>query len=159
MRHTISLGLFLTALWLVLSGYFDNVLLLSFGAASVIFVLYIAHRMDVVDHEGAPVHLTVRIFAYWPWLFWEIVKANWDVTKRVLSPSLDISPTLFVVKTSQETEIGQVLYANSITLTPGTVSIDLADDEILVHALSLPAAKDLEAGGMDAKVSQTEVHP
>ncbi len=149
----------MSGLWLVLSGYFDNGLLLTFGALSVLFVVYLAHRMDVVDHEGAPVHLTFRILLYWPWLFWEIVKANWDVTKRVLSPSLDISPTLFVVKTSQETEIGQVLYANSITLTPGTVSIDLMDDEILVHALSLPAAKDLEEGGMDAKVTQTEVHP
>jgi len=157
-RHIISLGLFLSALWLVLSGYFDNGLLLTFGALSVAFTVYLAHRMDVIDHEGAPVHLTTRIGFYWLWLFWEIVKANWDVTKRVLSPSLDISPTLFAVKTSQKTEIGQVLYANSITLTPGTVSIDVMDDEILVHALSLPAAKDLEEGGMDKKATGAEGH-
>lgn len=155
MAHLISLALFLTGLWLLLSGHYTG-LLLSFGAASVLLVVSIARRMDIADHEGVPLQMGPRILFYWPWLLVEIIKANIDVTKRVLNPSLPISPTLFTLKTSQKTDIGQVLYANSITLTPGTVAVDIMNDEILVHGLSLDAAEDLMAGGMDAKVTAAE---
>jgi multicomponent Na+:H+ antiporter subunit E len=116
----------------------------------------IAWRMDVVDHEGHPIHITPRIFGYWLWLGREIVKWNIDVALHVLSPRLRISPTLVRLKASQQTELCQAIYANSITLTPGTVTIDLKDGSLLVHALSEEAAIDLLQGEMDARVVRVE---
>ena len=95
MARTWSLGIVLFATWMLLSGEFSlrHGLVLGLGVASVILVVLIAVRMDVVDHEGHPVHLTLRFVGYWFWLLVEIVKASLDVTKRIWSPSLPISPT------------------------------------------------------------------
>ncbi|MEN8198303.1 MAG: Na+/H+ antiporter subunit E, partial [Pseudomonadota bacterium] len=90
------------------------------------------------------------------WLGWEVVKSNIDVTKRIVSPGLPISPTVVTVKTSQATELGQVTYANSITLTPGTISLRVDRDSIDVHAVSRDAAAALEQGEMDRRVTGTE---
>ena len=82
MLHALSLGLVLFCLWLLLSGFFVT-LLLSLGVVSVAFVVWIAHRMDVIDHEGHPTHLTIRALLYWPWLIVEIIKANIDVAGAI----------------------------------------------------------------------------
>jgi len=153
--HTASLALALAAVWLLLSGHFEP-LLLGMGLASIAAVVFIARRMDVIDHEGQPVHLGWRLVAYWPWLAWEIIKANWDVAKRILDPKLPISPTMTRVKATQKTELGQVIFANSITLTPGTVSVRLLPGEIIIHALSEDGAADLGSGRMDRKVTGVE---
>jgi len=137
---------------MLLSGHTEP-LVVSFGVVSCSLVVCITVRMDVVDQEGHPIHLTWGALGYWPWLMWEIVKANWDVVRCVLSPKLPISPTMIRVKASQKSDLGQVIYANSITLTPGTISVDVADGEILVHALSREGAKALETGEMDRRVS------
>ena len=122
MLHVISLGLVLFGVWLLLSGFFE-MLLIAFGVGSCLLVLFIARRMDVIDREGHPIHLGWRAVLYWVWLGWEIVKANIDVARRVIDPKLPIHPVLIRLKTSQKSELGQVIYANSITLTPGTVTI------------------------------------
>jgi multicomponent Na+:H+ antiporter subunit E len=155
--HALSLGLALYGLWLLLSGYFVA-LLLSLGAGSVIAVVWIAHRMDVIDHEGHPIHLTGRAFLYWPWLIVEIVKSNIDVAKVILSAKMPINPTVIEVKATQETELGQVIYANSITLTPGTVTIAIDRDIMSVHALTRDAAQGLQTGDMDRRVTAMEAH-
>ncbi len=155
MIHALSLGAVLIGLWLLLSGHY-TFFLLSLGAASVVLVLAIAMRMDVVDHEGHPVHLTFTALLYWPWLGWQIVKANIDVARRILAPGLPISPTVVKVKASQKSEVGKVMYANSITLTPGTISMRLEGDEIEVHALTREAAEELRQGEMDRRVSAVE---
>jgi multicomponent Na+:H+ antiporter subunit E len=84
------------------------------------------------------------------------VKANIDVARRVLSPSLPISPKLFTTPASQKTDLGQAIYANSITLTPGTVSVDLDPGEITVHAISREGADDVSGGEMDRRVTEVE---
>ncbi len=150
MRRAISLWLVLFATWLLLSGHFEP-LLLGFGVLSCAAVVAIMHRMDVLDHETHPVHLTPHVFLYWLWLGWEIVKANWDVLRRVLHPRLPVSPTLVRVKASQPSELGQMIYANSITLTPGTISVDVGGGEILVHSLTREGADSLEEGEMDRR--------
>ncbi len=155
MARAFLLTVILSLLWIGMSGHFDT-LLLSFGAASVLSVVFIALRKNIVDIEGAPYEIGLSILIYWPWLFVEIIKANIDVTKKVLAPSLPISPTLFTLKASQHSDLGKVLYANSITLTPGTVTVAIEGDEFLVHALSEGGAEDLEEGTMDRKVSATE---
>jgi len=153
--HALSLGLTLFVTWLLLSGYFVP-LLVSFGVLSVALVVFIAHRMDVVDHESHPVHLTFVLPGYWLWLLKEIVLANIDVVKRVAAISPDISPTLVRVKATQKSDLGKVIYANSITLTPGTVTLDMDGDELIVHALSKEGAAALATGDMDRRVTALE---
>ena len=157
MLHVLSLGLVLYGLWMLLSGYFQP-LLLGLGAGSVLAVLWIAHRMDVIDHEGHPIHLTGRAFLYWPWLIVEIVKSNIDVAKVILSRKMPIHPSVIEIKATQETELGQVILANSITLTPGTVTIAIDRDIMSVHALTREAAEGLQTGDMDRRVTAMEAH-
>lgn len=151
--HSLSLGAVLFAVWLLLSGHY-TLFITSLGVASSALVVAITLRMEVADHEGHPIHLTWRAITYLPWLMIEIIKANIDVAKQVLSPSLSITPTLIRVKASQTSDLGQVIYANSITLTPGTISVDVANGEILVHALSRAGAKSLLDGEMDRRVTR-----
>lgn len=155
MVHAISLALVLFALWLLLSSHYVP-LLIGLGALSVLLVVTIALRMNVVDREGHPIHLSPKALLYWPWLAWEIVKSNVDVARRILSPTLPISPTVIRLKASQKSELGKVIYANSITLTPGTVSIDIDGDKIEVHALTREAAQALRTGDMDRRVTRFE---
>ncbi len=156
--HAVSLGVTLFIVWLLLSGFFQA-LLITLGVASCLVIVYIALRMDVVDHEAHPIHLTMRIAGYWAWLFKEIWLSGIDVTKRVLLPGSPISPTLVQLKLTQKSELGQVVYANSITLTPGTFTIRVFDGQILVHALSQEGADGLAEGEMDRRVTAVEGHP
>ena len=135
MRFTLILIVALGATWLTLSGYLHNSMLLSLGVISIVLTVWIAKRMRILDGETAPYYTTPQTLAYFGWLFLEIIKANIAVVKAVLSPDLVVSPTLTRIPTPQKTDIGKVMFANSITLTPGTVSVDIQDDHILVHAL------------------------
>jgi multicomponent Na+:H+ antiporter subunit E len=127
------------------------------GMLSTGLVIFIAWRMKIIDSEGAPLQLTTfRTLAYIPWLAWEIVKANIDVARRILSPRMLISPNMIVVPASQSSEIGRVIYANSITLTPGTVSVTVDETTIAVHALTQEAAEGVENGEMDGRVTHLE---
>ncbi len=152
MGRALGLLVVLAATWLLLSGIYDHALLFWLGAASCLLCVLIAWRMDVVDHEGTPLELGWRIIVYWPWLFIEIVKANIDVIRRLLRANPDISPTLVRSRTMQRTDLGRVIYANSITLTPGTLSIDVSDDAstLYVHAIDAP---DTDAIIADIKAS------
>jgi len=155
LAHILSLSALLAVLWLALSGHYTP-LILFFGIVSVVLTVFISLRMDLLDFEGLPFHIAWRttIF-YWPWLIWEIVLANLDVIKRIISPKLDIDPTVFTTEASQNTDLGMIIYANSITLTPGTVSIDLDPGEIQVHALSKAGADGILSGEMDRRCSQS----
>jgi multicomponent Na+:H+ antiporter subunit E len=154
--HAISLAGVLCVLWLLLSGHFQEPLLLGLGVASVAGVVFIARRMDVIDHEGHPVHLSWRALFYWPWLLWEIVKANIDVARVLIDRRMPTDIAVINVKATQKSELGRVIYANSITLTPGTVTIALDDDILTVHALTTDAAEGLNTGEMDRRVTAVE---
>lgn len=150
---------FLSALfgfWLLLSGHY-HAFLITAGLVSALAVALFAQRMDVVDHEGHPVHLAPRaVLSYWPWLIKEIAKSAWSVSKIIISPRLPISPTLVTVAATQRTAVGRTTFANSITLTPGTISVEVGRDQILVHALTREAAQDLAGGEMDRRVTAFE---
>ncbi len=156
MPYAISLAVVLSALWLLLSGYFEEPLLLGLGVASVVLVLIVAHRMQVIDREGHPIHLVFKALIYWPWLMKEIVLANIDVAKAILRYPVGVSPDVFEVTATQKSELGRVIYANSITLTPGTVTIALEDERLTVHALTEVAEDGLKTGEMDRRVSWLE---
>jgi len=155
MKHTISLFLTLAAFWLLNSGHY-SVLVLSLGFASIALILFITHKMNVVDQESQPIYLSPKILAYYLWLIKEIIKANITVVKHIWLGEKSISPTLKKIKISQQTDMGKVIYANSITLTPGTVAIDLVDNEITVHALLYKDIESLEVGEMDRRVTLLE---
>jgi multicomponent Na+:H+ antiporter subunit E len=154
--HAAATFAVLFVFWALLSGYF-TAFLLSAGAASAVAVLLLLQRMEVVDHEEYPIHLSWRAVAsYWPWLAREIAVSAWTVTRIILRRRPPISPTLVRIRPSQKTAVGLVTHANSITLTPGTISIEVTPQEFLVHALTREHARDLAAGGMDRRVTKFE---
>lgn len=155
-RHTLYLILGLTAFWLLNSGHYTN-LMLSLGGASIAFVIYISHRMDVIDHESLLLNLSwTKLSVYILWLLKEVIVSNILVVKHIWLGNDSISPTLSTMQVSQKTEIGKVIYANSITMTPGTVTVDLVGDQITVHSLLRENIEALEIGEMDRRVSQLE---
>lgn len=156
--HAVSLFFVVYGIWLALSGHFTPFLLIA-GAVCSAIVVAIAHRMDVIDHEGHPVHISWRAPLYHFWLAWQIVKSNVDVARRILTPKLPIDPVLEVVPSTQRTDLGRTIYANSITLTPGTLSTEVREGEIEVHALTREGIESLRKGVMDAKVTALEGPP
>ncbi len=146
------------AIWLLWSGHYtlEHTLVLTMGILSCAFVVYLADRLDIIDEEGVPIHLARHMVLYIPWLAWAIIKANIDVAKRILSPRLPIAPRIVRVTGTQKTDLCRVIFANSITLTPGTVSLDLDGEEIVVHALTKEAADDVQSGDMDRRVTAQE---
>jgi len=149
------MGLALFAVWLLLSGLFKGLLMLL-ATLSVLLTLWLAGRMRLVDSQHHPVWAALRYVPYWPWLGVEIVKSSFDVARRVLSPSLPVSPVVFEVEASQETAVGRVVYANSITLTPGTVTVELDGRRLRVHALTEDSIEYFRSGEMDARVTRAE---
>jgi multicomponent Na+:H+ antiporter subunit E len=152
---TLQLFVLVAALWLLWSGHYEP-MILTLGAGSVTLVVYLCRRMRIVDREIAPFHTTWAAVRYLPWLAIQVIKSNLDVIRRVLHPALPIDPQTVRVLASQKTDLGRVTYANSITLTPGTLTIDAVDDHLTVHALSDDGAADLRSGRMDRKVSALE---
>lgn len=156
MKYAVALGMTLFGVWLLWSGHY-NPLLISFGAVSCLLVVLLSWRMDIVDEEAAPVQLGLRPFIFYaPWLAWRIFLANIDVARLILDPQLPVSPVIVRVKVSQKGDLGRVIYANSITLTPGTVSVDMMGDVITVHALTTKLAESDQSGDMDRRVTQLE---
>ncbi len=155
MRNAVATFFLLSATWLVWSGHYKP-LLLGFGAASCLLVLFVSSRMGLLDDEVNPLLFGLRPFRYLPWLLFEVAKSNVTVAKIILDPKLPIRPKLIFVRPSQHTAFGQVTYANSITLTPGTVTLDIRGGRILVHALTEGTAYDLVQGEMDRRVRQME---
>ncbi|MEH6402011.1 MAG: Na+/H+ antiporter subunit E [Sneathiella sp.] len=150
--RSLSLFFILLAVWLLLSGIYTP-LIIGFGVLSCLIVVLIARRMDVLDKERFMFNLGLKLVTYWGWLFIEIVKANFDVAKCVLFPKKFLRPSLFSTKATQKDDLGKVIYANSITLTPGTVTVDLHEDTVLVHGLTTGAAEGVKSGDMDRRVS------
>jgi multicomponent Na+:H+ antiporter subunit E len=154
MRIAILAGL-LFVFWLALSGHYTPMLVIA-GALSAVLCTLAALRMRIVDDEGMPFSLLPATITYYPWLANEIAKSAWSVTKIILHPRLPISPTMTVVQASQKTAAGIATYANSITLTPGTITVGADGNALTVHALVKDGADDLEGGGMDHRVCRFE---
>jgi len=158
MKRAIVLFAALYGTWLLLSGHY-TVTLMTYGALSCAFVVGIAVHLGIVDDEAVPTQLAAGHFLYLPWLAKEIVLSNLSVARVILSPSLPIHPRILRVEASQKTDVAQVIYANSITLTPGTVTLDVRDGKLLVHALTSDSAEGLLSGEMDRRVAALEGAP
>ena len=147
--------LVLAAMWQIWSGH-TEAMIIGFGIASCLLVTWLCARMDASDHANPGYGLGLRILGYLPWLILEIVKSNLHVARVILSPTLPIRPRLVRVEATQKTDLCQAIYANSITLTPGTITLDVRNGSFLVHALTEETASGLESGEMDAKVKWLE---
>ncbi len=150
------LGTGLFILWLLLSGLFKP-LLIGLGILSCLATMAIAVRMRIFQTENNSVSQSFADFClYLGWLLVEIAKSNWAVTKVILLNKLSLQQKLFNVPTTQNTDVGKVLYANSITLTPGTITVETEDGYFVTHALT-EAASDLDAlADMDRRVTAIE---
>ncbi|MEM9863496.1 MAG: Na+/H+ antiporter subunit E [Myxococcota bacterium] len=135
MLRTLITAAVLSSVWVLWSWHFEP-LVVGVAVFSIVFVVAFTSRMGILDVEGQPYEINLRLLRYVPWLCWEVVKANFAVARIILSPEMKIRPHLIRVPASQRTSIGRVIYANTITLTPGTISLDIRDGVILVHALS-----------------------
>lgn len=150
-----SIVLSLFVFWLVLSGFY-TAFLISAGLGSALAVGWLAWRMELADREGHPVHFTPAAVTYWPWLVKEILLSGWQVTKIIVHPRLPISPTLVRFKPTQTSAVGLVTHANSITLTPGTITVEATREEFLVHALTREGAAGVVDSEMDRRVTRLE---
>lgn len=149
MVHSIGAFVSLYVFWLLLSGFFTPFLLAA-GVGSAVAVVLFTRRMHVLDPEGQPLQLLLPAALYWIWLLWQIVLSGWAVCRLIVDPKLPISPTLVRFRPGQKTAVGLVSHANSITLTPGTISVEVGPDEFLVHAITREGA----AGCIDSEMNE-----
>lgn len=146
----------LFAFWLLLSGMFVPFLLAA-GFGCAIAVKLFSRRLNTIAQESDVLVLNwKRVVAYYPWLVKEITVAAWDVSKRILNPRLPISPALVEIVPSQKTDVGLVIHANSITLTPGTISVEVEHGRFLVHALTEEGARSLTDSEMNRRCAELE---
>jgi multicomponent Na+:H+ antiporter subunit E len=158
MLHSAILFVLFYAFWILMSGLFTP-FLLGAGAAASLAVVWFARRMDVADREGHPVHLIWSALTYWPWLVREILKSALDVSQVILDPRLPASPTVVSFKPRQRTVVGLVTHANSITLTPGTLSVEVGPERFVVHGLTRASAHAALDSDMDRRVERFEHLP
>ncbi|MFP6690923.1 MAG: Na+/H+ antiporter subunit E [Alphaproteobacteria bacterium] len=158
MLHAVGLFAVLFGTWVILSGHFTPFLLIS-GAVCAALTVAITMRMDLLDRRRDFLGRVWRLPFYWLWLAGQIILWALIVSRKVLAPRLDIDPVLERVPSSQRSDLGRVMFANSITLTPGTLSTDVREGAIEVHALTQAAMADLKSDDMDRRVSATEAAP
>ena len=132
-KNHIILFLILLAVWLLLNSSFE-IHILSVGVVvSLIITLVFCRNCNVFSE----IKLTPKAFFYaiiYVFVFsGALIKSNFDVARRVVTPSLPINPGIITVKTKLKSKIGRLMLANSITLTPGTLTIDIKDDILYIH--------------------------
>lgn len=154
MTYTLGLLAALVAFWFVLSGE-TSPFFLGLSAVAVLAALLLSARLHVIDRDGSPYHRAPQLVLYLGWLIGEIVKANVAVIARVIGPKHAIDPAMVEVKSSATSNLGRALFANSITLTPGTVTVDVAGSTLKVHALVRENAGEDSFGDMDRRSALT----
>lgn len=155
MFRKVITALVLSVVWAAWSWHFEP-LVVGFGIVSVILTIVTAERLQILDAEGEPFELNLRILGYLPWLAKEVLISNLKVARVILHPKLPIRPHLIRLHANQRTSLGRVIYANTITITPGTISLDLRGNVILVHALNDDMADEDGAGATDRKICWLE---
>lgn len=153
LKRFILLYILLLSFWLLLSTYLDW-FHLTFGLISTLLVSLFTYDMVFVNEDrGNNFKKLIRFISYLPWLLYQIVIATVDVTKRVLDPKMPIDPAMITFDSVLKTDLSMTFLANSITLTPGTVTVHIDDNTFLIHALTKESADDLLEGTMERKVA------
>ena len=136
-----------------MSGHY-SILIITLGIISCAFCVYLAKRGNLIDDEGLPIFFIPRLSNYLIWLFKEILKSNLNTAKVIINGKVE--PETFTIKASQVTDVAKVTYANSITLTPGTVTTKMQKEVFEVHALNSDFGNDVRTNEMDKKVTWLE---
>lgn len=157
MRRTLLTALTLFALWLLMSGIYKP-MIVWLGVISVSIAVFVVRRMDnAADTDRLEIRLKpFATVGYWIWLMVEIAKANWAVTKLILSPNMKLNRHMFKIPSTQKTDLGETIFANSITLTPGTISVEVEKDGFIVHAVSYSNDDLASLADMDRRVTAIE---
>ncbi len=155
MLRKLVTALTLAAVWVLWSWHFEP-LIVGFGVVGVILTVFTAARLEVLDAEGEPFEINLRLLIFIPWLAWQVLESNLTIARIILNPKMPLRPHLIRVPASQRTVLGQVIHANTITITPGTISLDVRDGVILVHALDQRFADQDDGGATDDMVSWVE---
>jgi len=150
---SVTLFIVLFGFWLLMSGYYTP-LILSLGVISCLLCVYLTIKGKFLDNETLPIYFFPRLIQYSLWLIKEILKSNIATAKVIIMKSEE--PELFSVKATQKTNEGKVTYANSITLTPGTVTTQIKNDIFEVHALTKDFGDDVRSSEMDKMVTWLE---
>ncbi|MGF1547085.1 MAG: Na+/H+ antiporter subunit E [Thiotrichales bacterium] len=156
MKYVTSLTLILSAIWLLLSGYWDQTVLLILGALSVASSIWLSHRLGILNPTAKPLRIIMASLRFLPWLLVEIVKSNLHVARRILSPRLKLNPRITRMEISQKTDLGRALLANTITLTPGTTTIHVRERELWFYAFDEESVEETLMGELSRRVSQFE---
>lgn len=141
----------LSGFWLLLSGFLKP-LLLIFGLISVAFVLVLLHRMNNTDKENQKLALNLSFLRYILWLLGQVVSSSLTVTRLVWGSQKELKPAIGKLPLDRIPKKSRVLYANSITLTPGTLCIDIDDKYVTIHALNEESLESLKHSDMVDKV-------
>ncbi len=147
MRILVAVGLFL--LWIALSASFHPAHLL----AGAVFSGGVAWLNPIGTARARGVSVAAAV-VYGPWLFVRILKSGLHVSRLILHPSLPIAPRLIRHRTNLRSDGELVTIGNSITLTPGTITIEAGPGELLVHAIDEPSSEDLVGGLLEDRVAR-----
>jgi multicomponent Na+:H+ antiporter subunit E len=143
----------LAATWLLWSGIYTP-LLLTLGLASSVLVVLISQRMGFFYGDVFSLHILHRLPRYWLWLSWQLIKSNLDVTRIVLTPHMPVRPRLVTLDARPLSPVGIAIFGNSITLTPGTVTLAIDGHKVLVHCLTTETARSLVQGELKRHIEQ-----
>jgi multicomponent Na+:H+ antiporter subunit E len=152
MRYIRS-ALVAAVVWLLLSGHYTT-LIMSLGVVSVAIVTWFLWRMDRVDRELGVLPMRPRLLYYLLWLMWQVVLSNIDLVRRIWDPALPIRPTWQRLDIKVTSTLAKTLYANSITLTPGTLTTDVREGHFMVHSLSSGGIEELRKGAMEHQIQR-----
>ena len=149
MGSKVIIFMLLAASWYVFSGENDLFFIIC-GLVSCAIAMYVGLKIGADEMPK----VKISIFKYWLWLVWQVILSTFDVVKQVWAVKPNISPKFLTIKTEQTSEDGLVIYGNSITLTPGTVTVEVDKDkrELVVHSLTKASADGLLNGDMDVRV-------
>ncbi len=154
--RAVATAVTLFSLWLLMSGIYKP-MIIGFGATAAIVAVYVSRRMDQVDGDKISLILNpLKSLGYLCWLLVEIAKSNLAVTRVILSGIMPIRQNIFRVPSRQRSDLGQVIFANSITLTPGTITVETEDDHFWVHALAFAQEDHAALADMGARVAAVE---
>jgi multicomponent Na+:H+ antiporter subunit E len=155
LSSVLLLLLFLATSWLLWSGLYKP-LVMGLGAFSCVISTYLAYRMGFFRHQALLFKLLSRLPGYWLWLLREIIVSSLKVASLILKPSLPISPSVILLKSESQTDVGQVILGNSITLSPGTVTLDVHEGQLLIHCLTSESARELQNGEANRRATALE---
>jgi multicomponent Na+:H+ antiporter subunit E len=140
----VFLFLLLFLFWLLLTGSLEPAELIAGSVVALVVTLISRPHLTIFNGLRLTPSALPAFIAYLGVFLWELIRANFDMARRVLSPKLPLQPALVEVRTELHSPLGRLILANSITLTPGTLTVDVGDDTLLIHWIDAPEGIDIE---------------